>query len=106
MGWGAKGGGLQEPSSRILTVSWGGKGRCWKLETAPGGGDTAFGDSLGLTWKRVASLSGELSPLWLGEGGGSLGRGQSGEGSCTFPRTPPRPEIVAQGLASAPGGEV
>lgn len=89
-GWGAKGGGLQEPSSRILTVSWGGKWRCWKLEKAPGGGDTVGGGCLGLTWKRTASLSGELSPLvWLGEGGGSLGRGQSGEGSCTFPRTPP-----------------
>lgn len=33
----------------------------------------------GLTWKRVANLSGEVSPLaWLGGGTGDLGTRESG----------------------------
>lgn len=52
------------------------EGEMSRAGSGAGGGDTACGDCLGLTWKRAASLSGELSPLvWLGEGSGSLGRG-------------------------------
>lgn len=53
-------------------------------EISPGWGARVCGGCLGLTWKRVASPSGEVSPLvWLEGGIGDLGT--KGE-SCICPR--------------------
>lgn len=47
--------------------------------TSPGCGAGVCGGCPGLTWKRVANLSGEVSPLvWLGGGTGDLGTRESG----------------------------
>lgn len=106
-GWGAKGGGLQEPSSRILMVSWRGKGRCWQLETAPRGGGHNIWGLLGSHLEACGQPVRRAVPIVAGRGRREPGEGAEWGGVLHLPKDPPpRPEIVAQGLASAPGGEV